>query len=208
MVHELIERSRNTDQMDAEEEAELAELFNQQEWLLIYCLGKLRRHRFAKYLRSVIPGEGDQDSGLMPLLHATLSLMREDALAAAEQAVLERLPEGSLCASLTLTTDNRNAVHFVAVPGNAGTARHHASAHGLSSPGRQQLHRTVPLQLEGRGSLDGRVSHLGGSTSQHRSLDPGLQPRPASSRSPKSHPHEAFLAFTAVLNSEALTVSF
>ena len=36
-----------------------------------------------------------------------------------------------------------HAVHFFALLGNARAARHHASAHGVSSPGRQQLHRTV-----------------------------------------------------------------
>jgi putative transposase len=88
----------------------------------------------------------------------------EDALAAVEQAVLERLPEGS-----------REA------------ARDHAPAHGLSPPGRQQLHRTVPSQLEGRGSLDGGVSQLGRSAGQHRPLDRGVQSRPASSRSSESY---------------------
>ncbi len=43
-------------------------------------------------------------------------------------------------------------------------------------------------RLEGRGSLDGGVSELGRSTGQHRSLDRGVQSRPASSRSEESHP--------------------
>src|SRR6266852_2893415 len=73
-----------------------------------------------------------------------------------------------------------DTVHFFPVPGNARAARRYAPADGVSSPGRQQLHRTVPSQLEGRGSLDGGV--------QNRT------------------PHEAFLAFAAVLKNEALTV--
>ena len=129
----------------------------------------------------------------------------EDALAAVEQAVLERLPEGS---RQELDADDRqwNAVHFFALPGDVGETRHHPSADGLLSPGRQQLHRTVPSQLERGGSLDGRVSDLGRSANFDRSLDRGVQSRPASPRNQNRTPHEAFLAFAAELNSEALTV--
>ena len=110
----------------------------------------------------------------------------EDALAAVEQAVLERLPEGSREADLTLTTDNgtqSTSSRFL----ERWASRHHASADGVSSPGRQQLHRTIPSQLERRGSLDGGISERGRSASRHRPLDPGVQPRPAASRSRKSH---------------------
>ena len=89
----------------------------------------------------------------------------------------------------------RDAVHFVAVLRNARAARHHPSADGVSSPGRQQLHRKVPSQLEGRRSLDVGVSELGRSTSIDRSLDPGVQSRPASSRSRKSYPARGILEF-------------
>jgi putative transposase len=84
----------------------------------------------------------------------------EDALAAMEQAVLSRLPEGSREASVTLTTDN--GTQFTSSPlfGDVRAARHHTSADGVSSPGRQQLHRTIPSQLERGGSLDGGVSEL------------------------------------------------
>jgi transposase InsO family protein len=90
----------------------------------------------------------------------------EDALAAVEQAVMNRLPTGSREANLTLTTDN--GTHFFALLGDARTTRHHPSANGVSSPGRQQLHRTVPSQLERGGSLDGGVSELGRSASVDR----------------------------------------
>src|SRR5258707_14840856 len=69
------------------------------------------------------------------------------------------------------------------------------TADGVSSPGRQQLHRAVPSQLERRGSLDGGVSELGRSASIDRSLDRGVQSRPASPRSPKSHSARGFLGF-------------
>jgi putative transposase len=85
----------------------------------------------------------------------------EDALAAVEQAVLARLPEGSRQASVTLTTDNGHTVHFFPVHRDSEPAEHHASTHGVSSPGRKQLHRTVPSKSEGRGSLDGGIPELG-----------------------------------------------
>src|SRR5215475_7161973 len=51
-----------------------------------------------------------------------------------------------------------HAVYFFALHGDAGAAWHHASPHRVSSSGRQQLHRTVPTQLAGRGSLDLGIS--------------------------------------------------
>jgi len=47
----------------------------------------------------------------------------------------------------------RHAIHFDALHADAIAAGHHAPPNGISSPGRQQLHRTVPSQLEGGGSL-------------------------------------------------------
>jgi transposase InsO family protein len=120
----------------------------------------------------------------------------EDALAAVEQAVLERLPEGQPRGELDADHRQRDAVHFFALLGDAGAARHHTSADGVSSPGRQQLHRTVPSQLERGGSLDGGVSQLRRSADQHCSLDRGVQSRPASPpRSPKSHSARGILGF-------------
>jgi hypothetical protein len=89
----------------------------------------------------------------------------------------------------------QDAVHFFALLGNAAAARHHPSAHGVSLPGRQQLHRTVPSQLERRRSLDGGVTQLRRSSSQHRPLDRGIQLRPSSSRSRKSHLARGLLGF-------------
>jgi hypothetical protein len=57
------------------------------------------------------------------------------------------------------------------------------------------LHRTVPSQLEGRRSVDGGVSQSGGSANFDRSLDRGVQSRPAASRSRKSHPARGLLGF-------------
>jgi hypothetical protein len=85
----------------------------------------------------------------------------EDALAAVEQAVLARLPEGSRAARVTLTTDNGTQFTSTRFIETLKPAGHHASANGVSSPGRQQLHRTVPSQPEGRGSLDGGISQRG-----------------------------------------------
>ena len=119
----------------------------------------------------------------------------EDALAAVEQAVLERLPSGSR--EMQLDDDHRqwDTVHIDAVHRDAQPARHHPSTDGVSSPGRQQLHRTVPSQLERGGSLDGGVSELGRSTRIDRSLDRGVQSRPASQRSRKSHSAPGLLGF-------------
>ena len=89
----------------------------------------------------------------------------------------------------------RHAVHFFTVLRDARTARHHAPPHGVSSPGRQQLHRTLPSQFERRGSLDHGISQLGRSASIDRSMDRGVQSRAASSRSPKSHSARGLLGF-------------
>ena len=116
---------------------------------------------------------------------------------------------GALAMNLSSDAHNgqRDAVHFLAILRNAGAARLYAPADGASSPGRQQLHRTVPSQLEGRRSQDLGVSQLARSTNLDRALDRAVQPRPASSRCQKSNSPGAFLAFGAVLNSETLTVS-
>jgi HTH-like domain len=55
----------------------------------------------------------------------------------------------------------RHAIHFYSLPGNPGAAGDHASAHGVSSPGRKQLHRALSSQLEGRRSRAGRISKSG-----------------------------------------------
>ncbi len=70
--------------------------------------------------------------------HLSHRCRTEDALAAVEQAVLERLPEGSREEELDADDGQRDAVHFFALLGDVGAARHHASADGVSSPRRQQ----------------------------------------------------------------------
>jgi len=91
-----------------------------------------------------------------------------------------------------LTTD-KGTVYLVALPRNGGAARHHASTDGLSSP-------------KGRGSLHGGISELGGSTNFYRGLDRGVQyDRPHRGLENRT-PHEAFVAFAGVRNSEALTI--
>jgi len=115
----------------------------------------------------------------------------EDALAAVEQAVLERLPRGSREENVTLTTDN--GTQFLP---RGSWRRSHGSASRIEGrriiTGRQQLHRTVPPQLERGGSLDGGVSDLGEAVP---ALLVGSRSTitTASSRSRRSTPHEAFL---------------
>ena len=81
----------------------------------------------------------------------------------------------------------RNAVHFDALYGNAFAAGHHASPNGVSSPGGQQLHRTLSSQLEGRGRLGARVPQHGGGASVDRKMDRRIRSGQASPESAKSN---------------------
>ena len=85
----------------------------------------------------------------------------EDALAAVEQVGTRTAARGQPPGERDADHRQRHAVHFFPVHRDPEPAEHHASTHGVSSPGRQQLHRTVPSQPEGRRSLDGGVSKLG-----------------------------------------------
>ena len=69
------------------------------------------------------------------------------------------------------------------------------SSDGVSPSGGQQLHRTVPSQLQGRRGLDGGVSQRAGSARWYRTLDRRVQSRSASSRSRKSYPARGILEF-------------
>jgi hypothetical protein len=89
----------------------------------------------------------------------------------------------------------RHTVHFDEIHRDLKSAGHHSSAHGLSSPGRQQLHRTIPSQPEGRGSMDGGISQRARSAGVDRSLDPGVQSRPSASRCRKSYPARGIFEF-------------
>jgi transposase InsO family protein len=72
-----------------------------------------------------------------------------------EQAVLARLPEGRREANLTLTTGNGTqftSSRFLETLARLGITHRRTAYH---HPEGNKLHRTVPSQLEGRGSLDG-----------------------------------------------------
>jgi transposase InsO family protein len=77
---------------------------------------------------------------------------KEERLDAVEHAVLELLAQGSRETNLALTTDNGTqftSSRFLETLGRLGITHRRT---GVPSPGRQQLHRTLPSQLEGRGS--------------------------------------------------------
>ena len=119
----------------------------------------------------------------------------EDALAAVAQAVLARLPEGSREANVTLTADNGTQVtssRFLETLGRLGithrrTAYHHPEGNSYI----ERFHRSLE---EAQASIARWIEEY-----NHDRLHRGVRNRT---------PHEAFLAFTAVLNSEALTVQF
>jgi putative transposase len=81
----------------------------------------------------------------------------EEAVAAVEQAVLDRLPAGSRETDLTLTIHNGTqftSSRFLETLAQLGIIHRPA----LPSSGRQQLHRTFAPQLEGGGSLDRNIA--------------------------------------------------
>jgi putative transposase len=119
----------------------------------------------------------------------------EDALRAVEQAVLERLPEGSREARLTMITDNGTqftSTRFIETLNRLGiTHRRTAYHHPEGDTYIERFHR----MLVGRGSLDVGISKCGRNACQYRSLDRGVQSRPASFWSPKSHSARGLLGF-------------
>ncbi len=129
----------------------------------------------------------------------------EDALGTVEQAVLERLPEGSRAARLTLTTDNGTqftSARFLETLGRLGithrrTAYHHPEGNSYI----EQFHRSLKEEVwtAEYGSLDEARSGIARWIEEYNHDRPhrGVQ---------NQTPHEAFLAFTGVLNPEALTV--
>src|SRR6202030_2035190 len=80
-----------------------------------------------------------------------------------------------------------NAIYFDALYGNAFAVGHHAPPNGVSSSGRQQLHRAFSSQLEGGRSLGARVPQHGGGANVDRKLDRRIQSRPPSPKSAKSN---------------------
>jgi len=123
-----------------------------------------------------VSGERDR------LLHATNHRM--ESFAALPSALLVYSP---VSLNSRVPEVLRDAVHWDAFSGNAGGAGNHPPPRRLSSPGRQQLHRTVPSQLEGGGSLGSRVPKHGGGADFHWSLDRGVQSSSATSGLEKSN---------------------
>src|SRR5207302_9000542 len=130
----------------------------------------------------------------------------EDALAAVEQAVLERLPSGSREENLTLTTDNGTqftSSRFLETLGRLGithrrTAYHHPEGNSYIERFHRSLKEEEVWTAEYRSLEEARASIARWIVEyNHDRPHRGVQNRT---------PHDAFLAFAAVLNSETLTV--
>ena len=130
----------------------------------------------------------------------------EDALAAVEQAALERLPEGSREARLTLTTDNGTqftSSRFLETLGRLGvthrrTAYHHPEGNSCIERFHRSLKEEEVWTAEYRSLEEARHSIA-------RWIEEYDHDRPH--RDVGNHtPHEAFLDFAGVLKNEALTV--
>ncbi len=130
----------------------------------------------------------------------------EEALDAVEQAVLARLPAGSREASVTLTTDNGTqftSARFLETLARLGithrrTAYHHPEGNSYIERFHRSLKEEEVWTAEYR-SLDEARASIG------RWIEEYNHDRPH--RGLRDHtPREAFLAFTGVLNPEALTV--
>ncbi len=130
----------------------------------------------------------------------------EDALAAIEQAVLERLPEGSREASLTLTTDNGTqftSTRFIETLARLGithrrTAYHHPEGNSYIERFHRSLKEEEVWTAEYRSLEEAR-------TSIARWIKEYNHDRPHRGVGNRT-PLEAFEAFAAVLKNEALTV--
>jgi len=130
----------------------------------------------------------------------------EEALAAVEQAMLERLPEGSREAGLTLTTDNGTqftSARFIETLHRLGithrrTAYHHPEGNSYIERFHRSLKEEEVWTAEYR-SLHEARENIG------RYLEEYNHDRPHRGVGNRT-PYEAFLAFTGVLNPEALTV--
>ena len=110
----------------------------------------------------------------------------EDALAAVEQAVLERLPADSRKAIFTLTTDNGTqftSSRFLETLGRLGITHRRTTYH--HPEGNRYIERFHRSLEEGRASIARWIEEY-----NHDRPHRGVQNRP---------PHEAFLAFTAIL---------
>jgi putative transposase len=130
----------------------------------------------------------------------------DDALAAVEQAVLRRLPAGSREANLTLTTNNGTqftSSRFLEKLGRLGithrrTAYHHPEGNSYIERFHRSLKEEEVWTAEYRSLKEAQASIP-------EWIEEYNHDRPHSGVHNRT-PHEAFLAFTAVLNSETLTV--
>jgi len=138
--------------------------------------------------------------------HLSLRCRTEDALAAVEQAVLERLPAGSRSANLTLTTDNGTqftSSRFLETLARLGithrrTAYHHPEGNSYIERFHRSLKEEEVWAAEYRSLQEARDS-LARWIAEYNYDRPhrGVQNRT---------PHEAFLAFAVDLKTEALNV--
>jgi len=130
----------------------------------------------------------------------------EDALAAVEQAVLSRLPAGSRESHLTLTTDNGTqftSSRFMETLARLGiahrrTAYHHPEGNSYIERFHRSLKEEEVWTAEYRSLEEARASIA-------RWIEEYNHDRPHRGVQNRT-PHEAFLAFAAVLKNEALTV--
>jgi putative transposase len=130
----------------------------------------------------------------------------EDALAAIEQAVLERLPEGSREQNLTLTTDNGTqftSTRFIETLNRLGithrrTAYHHPEGNSYIERFHRSLKEEEVWTAEYR-SLEEARAGIAGWIQEYNHERPhhGVGNRT---------PWEAFMSFTSDLNQQALTV--
>jgi len=138
--------------------------------------------------------------------HLSQRCRTEDALAAVEQAVLERLPEGSREANLTLTTDNGTqftSSRFLETLARLGithrrTAYHHPEGNSYIERFHRSLKEEEVWAAEYRSLEEARDSIA-------RWIEEYNHDRPHRGVQNRT-PHEAFLAFATDLNSESLIV--
>ena len=139
-------------------------------------------------------------------MESLASLPDQDALAAVEQSVLERLPEGSREASVTLTTDNGTqftSTRFIETLNRLGithrrTAYHHPEGNSYIERFHRSLKEEEVWTAEYRNVQEARES-IGRWIREYNHDRPH---RGVGNRTP----HEAFLSFVAVLKNETLTV--
>lgn len=138
--------------------------------------------------------------------HLSQRCRTQDALTAVEQAVLERLPEGSREVNLTLTTDNGTqftSSQFIETLNRLGithrrTAYHHPEGNSYIERFHRSLKEEEVWTAEYRGLEEARDSIA-------RWIEEYNHDRPHCGVANRT-PHEAFLAFAVNLKNEALTV--